>query len=886
METPKEELSRGTTLADRYEIIEELGSGGMGRVYRVEDSKTKEEIALKLIKPEIAADKKTIERFRNELTTARKIRHKNVCAMFDLGEAEDAYFITMEYIRGEDLKSLIRRIGQLPIGKSLSIAKQLCRGMAEAHKLGIVHRDLKSNNIMIDEEGNIRMMDFGIARSLEAEGITGAGVMIGTPEYMSPEQVEGKEVDQRSDIYSLGVVLYEMVTSQVPFGGDTPFVVGVKQKSEAPQDPREINAQIPDELSSMILKCLEKEKDKRYQSVEEILSGLENIEKGIPDTTQSTIPPKLDTVKSQRHLFGKTWMLASIILFLIFVLAAVYFLFLKEKPISVPGKTMLVVLPFENLGPPEDEYFADGLTEEITSRLASFNDLGVISRHSAVQYKETNKTIKQIGSELNVDYVLEGTVRWDKSAGSSGRVRVTPQLIRVSDDTHIWAEAYEQELEGIFAVQSQIAEQVIDQLNIALITPKEKGEPAVPTKNMEAYQAYLRGLHLSDQEMYSQETRRLEIQVFERAAELDPSFALAYARLSRAHASMVNLGFDRSKERVSMAKQAVERALELQPEHPKVKLARGYFYYHALLDYEKALPLFSDIESQLPNEVEILMAKGYILRRIGKWEESFNYSSKAMILSPRDSALIGQIGITLMCMRRYDEALEYLDRSIALAPDDRGSYLYKYMVYSLGFGDLGNSRKALEAMPERQDPISGYFWFLQHHFERNYQKALETIDAISLDIIRAQQEIATKQEMRALVYFLTGEKERSQKEYEAALEILKSEIEKSPEDFRLHIALGRVHAGLGDKEQAIKEGKRGVELLPVSKNALHGPKQVMFLAEIYAMVGEHELAIDQIDLLMSISCPYSIPFLKINPQMEPLFNNPRFIRLLEQGNSP
>ena len=279
IEAPMEELTRGATLANRYEIIEELGKGGMGRVYRVEDTKLKQEVALKLIKPEIAKDKKTIERFRNELKLAREIAHRNVCRMYDLNEEKGAHYITMEYVRGEDLRGLIRRIGQLPIGKSLSVAKQICEGLAEAHRLGVVHRDLKSNNIMIDKEGNVRIMDFGIARSLEAKGITGAGVMIGTPEYMSPEQVEGKEVDQRSDIYSLGVILYEMVTGRVPFEGDTPFTIGVKHKSEIPKDPKELNTQIPEDLNRVILICLEKDKEERYQSAGELRSELENMRK-------------------------------------------------------------------------------------------------------------------------------------------------------------------------------------------------------------------------------------------------------------------------------------------------------------------------------------------------------------------------------------------------------------------------------------------------------------------------------------------------------------------------------------------------------------------------------------------------------------------------------
>ena len=269
IETPKDELTRGTIFAGRYEIIEELGRGGMGKVYRVEDTKLQQEVALKLIKPEIASDKKTIERFRNELKTARMIAHKNVCRMFDMGESKDSHFITMEYIRGEDLKSLIQKMGLLSAGQAISIAKHVCDGLIEAHKLGVVHRDLKPQNIMIDKQGDARIMDFGIARSLEGRGITGAGIMIGTPDYMSPEQVEGKETDQRSDIYSMGVILYEMVTGRVPFEGDTALSIAVKHKTETPKAPIELNPQIPDGLNSVILRCLEKDKQNRYQSAGE-----------------------------------------------------------------------------------------------------------------------------------------------------------------------------------------------------------------------------------------------------------------------------------------------------------------------------------------------------------------------------------------------------------------------------------------------------------------------------------------------------------------------------------------------------------------------------------------------------------------------------------------
>jgi len=554
----------------------------------------------------------------------------------------------------------------------------------------------------------------------------------------------------------------------------------------------------------------------------------------------------------------------------------------KNKIMSrTPWKTKLVILPFENLGPSEDEYFADGITEEITSKLAGLKGLGVISRTSALHYKNTDKTVEEIGKELNVDYILEGTVRWQQNYEDESRVRITPQLIRVSDDTHIWSETYDRLFKDIFNIQSEIAEQVIQQLNITLSESENSTMQVKPTDNMVAYQTYLRGLDYLEYSHAPEDQYRKAQMMLEQAIELDPNFVLAYVKLSEAHRSLYFFGYDHTSERIEKSKKAVDRALELQPGLPEAHVELGYYYYHGYLDYDKALKEFSIAAKSLPNDNEILANIAFVWRRQGLFKQAINNLEHALALSPNNASLTAELAHSYLCIRKYEEALRYCDQCKRIAPNYKWAYLIKALGYWCWKGDIESARSTLEEMPDKISPYSIYFLYLQEIYERNYQAALDRLSTLAGDTIEVQSAFIPKNLLRGYVFNQLNDSLNAKSSFESARILLEKVVLEQPDDPRVHSSLGLTYASLDRKEEAIREGKRGAELCPVTKDALLGTERITDLISIYVIAGEYKEAMNQMTYLLSIPSYHSITYFSIMPRFYPMHNYPPFTRLLE-----
>jgi serine/threonine-protein kinase len=753
------------------------------------------------------------------------------------------------------------------------------------------YRDLKPGNIKITPEGKVKVLDFGLAKAVGGEAVeqqstvTQPGRVMGTPAYMSPEQACGKPTDKRSDIWSFGCTMYEMLTGHLPFDGETTTEILARIIEREP-DWELLQEDTPSNIRVLLRRCLEKNPNRRLQHIGDVAIEISET-LTIPVTAPPVTTPSSILLKPQitaRHKLRTAAIIVAAAFMIVLAVIAVQFVSKKEVQPSLK-EIRLVVLPFENLGSTEDEYFAAGITDAITARLAVIHGLGVISRQSAIQYRKRERSAQVIREELGVDYILEGTVQRERPSDPKSRVRIIPQLINASDNTHVWAQTYDNDMSEVFQVQSDLAERVAQALDITLLEQERQELQARPTQNIEAYECYLRGkeYHYGDGVIHKN-NYGIAIQMYEKAVELDPTFALAYAQLSRAHLSTYWRYYDRSEERegrLARAKEAVDKALQLNPNLAEVRMALGHYYYQGLLDYDRALEQFAIARKSQPNSSDILSWIGYVQRRQGNFEQALANIKKASELEPLRGFGLGE---TYVLLRMYPQAEQSLDRTLSLHPDDTGGYHNKAWLYVRWQGSTEKARAVLaEALQnirlEETSRIVDSLITLDV-FDGNYQEALDRLSLKSEDTDNQDNFIPTALRC-APIYGYMNKKELAKKYYDESRSILESKIQQRPDDARFHSLLGIAYAGLGRKEDALREGKLGVELLPVTKDAMRGQGRVKDLANIYVMVGEYDLAIDQIEFLLSRPGGMSIPLLQLDPTWNPLRNHPRFKNLVE-----
>ncbi|HUP50271.1 MAG TPA: protein kinase [Thermoanaerobaculia bacterium] len=863
-----------------YEILDSLGAGGMGEVYRARDTRIGREVAVKILPDAHRLESDRLHRFEQEARAAGALNHPNLVTIHDVGTHEGTPYIVMELLEGETLREKIASTHPLPPRKTIDYAAQIAAGLAAAHERGIIHRDLKPENIMITGDGRVKILDFGLAKlrapeeafrtdEVTAHRGTRTGTVLGTASYMSPEQVRAEQVDARSDIFALGTILHEMLSGASPFhrGSSADTTSAILRDDPPPLPP---SARTHPSLVRVVHRCLEKNPEERFQSARDLAFDLQAIE------DELRTGPRTPIRRSMMPLLASGVVVALAVALLLTRPHG------SEKPAtSSAERNMIVIFPFENLGDPADAYFAAGITEEITSRLASVQDLGVISRTTAVEYSRKGKTLKQVGQELGVDYVLEGSVRWDKPGN---RVRVTPQLIRVSDDTHLWADRYDRKLDQIFEVQSNIAEEVVRQLDVKLLERERRALDARPTDNLEAYELYLRARNENVPEERSLRTR---VALLEQAVRLDSKFAFAHAELGSTHAAMYHWGFDRASARLQQADRSINAALVINPQLPEAHRARGFYYYWGFLDYQKALEEFAIARESRPNDAQLLRGIAFVNRRQGRFEEAVRNLLAAQRLDPRNAQAFSQLGITYMRLRRFEKAEQMFVRATNISPHDTSAHSLRLDNLWHWKASPQEGRRALEGMPDTGDEHSTFMWYEQELLEGGLDGALKRLTSSNVKIfhfapVGRDQAYLPKQLLVGQTYALMGDSIAARESFQAALPVLGKAAGENPEDARIHSALGLAYAGLGRKEDAIREGELAVQMYPLSKDALLGTRRLQDLAQIYAAVGEKEKAIGVLEKLLSIPSLISTTILKVDPAWDPLRGHPRFEALLRE----
>jgi TolB-like protein/predicted Ser/Thr protein kinase/Flp pilus assembly protein TadD len=868
------------TLGD-YELLEEIGRGGQGTVYRARQKGLNRTVALKVVRAGQWTTQGHLKRFRFEAETAASLDNPNIVPIYEVGERNGSCFFSMKFIEGGPLDQLFKH-EPMPVRAAAELIAKLARAVHYAHQRGILHRDIKPGNILVDPNGEPHLTDFGLARLTETEStVTRTLDTLGTPSYMAPEQALGNsnQLTGTTDVYGLGAVLYHLLTGHPPFAGGTTYQTIRLLLETEPRNPRLWNPKTDRDLATICLKCLEKNPQRRYPSALALAEDL--------DCWLNHKPIHA------RHVGifgrGKKWvrrnpLAAGLIASLLSLAAAVSVIVWKVGPIGNSPTTGIAVLPFENLSHDrEDAFFADGIQDDLLTKLAKIRALKVISRTSVMQYppKATARDTRQIGNALQVSHVLAGSVR---KRGSW--IHINAQLIDTRTDAHVWVEQYDCDLKDVFAVQSEIAQKVAEQLRAKISTAERAAIQRPPTADLTAFDLYSRAKNLLLGTNFTTGAKPnflRAIDLLNQAVTHDQAFFQAYCQLAEAHGQMYLYGIDRSPERLALADTAIQAALRLRPDAGEAHLTRAGNLYRGYLDYDGALAELATASESLPNEPKVFEVKGAIRRREGKQEEALQNFQRAAELDPLNFSTLLQVALCYEYLRRYADEKATLDRALAVEPNDVQT---KVVRATVEFDSKADTRPLHQLLHEIRDTNPAEIenvadnWLICALAERDPAGAADALAALGEnkfgnDIVKFSRPF-----VEGLIARMTNDSEKALSAFTAARAEQEKAVRAQPDYAPTLCVLGLIDAALGRKDEALEGARRAVELFPVEKDALTGSGIVFYSAMIAAWAGEKDLACEQLAKAMPHSREISYGQLKLSPFWDPLRGEPCFEKLV------
>jgi len=829
-----------------YELLEEIGRGGQGVVFRARQKSLNRIVAVKVIGLGQWATPAHLKRFRLEAEAAASLDHPCIVPIYEVGEREGQCYFSMKFVEGGQLDEVVKH-KPVSIRQAAELIAKIARTVHYAHEHGILHRDIKPGNILLDAKGEPQLTDFGLARLVESEStVTRTLEVLGTPSYMSPEQAAGNnaKLTSATDVYGLGAVLYQLLTGHPPFtGGSTYETIKLLLETE-PCPPRFWNPKVDRELSTISLKCLEKDPKRRYVSA---LAFAEDLERWL----------KHEPIQARRTGIvgrGKKWVqrnptVATVAALSLALLAAISVILWKSELFHNTSTTGIAVLPFENLSnDKEDASFADGVQDDLLTKLAKIARLKVISRTSVMGYRNQHDT-RKIGDELGVSHVLEGSVR-----KTGAWLHMNAQLIETRTNAHVWAEQYDGDLKDMFAVQSEIAQKVAERFHINISPTERQAIEHPPTVDITAFHLYSRAKNLVLAWNSSSPEKGDLLQaadLLNQAVTRDPIFFQGYCQLAWVDDRLYFFRFDRTPERLALANAAIETAFRLRPDAGEAHLARAGHLYHGHLDYEGALAELETARKTLPNDSRLFELKGYIERRRpgGNQEKALHELERAIDLDPRNSILLRNVALSYKSLRRYKEEEAILDRELAIRSND------VYLKGARAFVDLdwkANTRplhalidsiraKNAAALPEIADK-----WLTCALAERDAAAAASALATRGDRSLGNELVKYSPHFIEGLIAQMTQDDAKARLSFTAARAEQEKLVRTHPDDAGAILVLGLIDAALGRKEDALREGRRAVELLPVEKDVLNGTRMVAGLARIAASVGDKDVACEHL----------------------------------------